>query len=414
MMGNTNDGSRARVSRAGRHQRIDMASRIDPTSLDLESRRPHAGPRRSEPVAMNDGARSIDLSMLRSVVPGGFANVLVLGLASIVLALTSHNRADASDLRRWVVLVWLGAALQLATLLVRRAMLLHSPDRWERVYGWIAFATSAAWAMALLIEPVNGDPLTFRLILACFLILLSAVIAACFAGSPRIGRRALAGLWMGTLIIAVDRGAPELVAIAAFVWPSSVILLALATRIVRQSAVEHQRSRDLARELATAAVTDDLTGLLNRRATLQRLQQTMDTGHGITLLFIDVDGFGQMNERYGHATGDTVLINVAEQLRSVARADDIVGRVGGDEFIVGLTNAADQHLGDLIAERVAGEISRCHGSIHELAVTGSVGTAKSIDGATAEDLLGCADAALRRAKAQGGNSAVQFLEAHLD
>jgi diguanylate cyclase (GGDEF)-like protein len=88
--------------------------------------------------------------------------------------------------------------------------------------------------------------------------------------------------------------------------------------------------------------------------------------------------------------------------------------LGGDEFVVVLTEPADQHLADVIASRFAGEIARSHGVIQELAITASVGAAQSIDGLTAEEILGCADTAMYRAKSQGGNSAVHYLETHPD
>ena len=356
----------------------------------------------------------VRLSMLRSVVPFGFINVIGLAIAPVVLALVADDRVAPGDLRRWVAAVWIGGLLQLGMLLSRRKALERSPQRWERLFGWVAAFVGATWGVALAIDVIDGRVLEFQLIVMCFLLMNSAAAAVAFAGSPHIGRRFLGGLWLSASVIAAKQGAAEVIGLATLVWPMALTMLAFATRLLRLSAVEHHRSRELSRDLAIQASTDGLTGLLNRRATLQRIQQTMDAGHGVTALFVDLDGFKRINDRHGHATGDTVLINVAERLVEVARADDIVGRLGGDEFIVVLTEPADQHLADLIASRYAGEIARCHGAIHELAVTASVGAARSVDGATAEDLLGCADAAMYRAKAQGGNTAVHFLEPHFD
>lgn len=352
--------------------------------------------------------------MLRSIVPFGFVNVVVLVLAPLMFAAVAHDRTSASDLRLWTAGVWLGALLQLGVLLTRHVMIERSPNMWERTYGFVEVYIGASWGSTLAINATEGDPLTYHMIAMCFLLMCTAAGVVAFAGSPHIGRRFLAGLWITTLITAANAAAIEAIGMALLIWPTAMAYLAFATRLLQRSTVEHHRARELARDLAIQASTDHLTGLLNRRATLQRVQQKMESGHGVTALFIDLDGFKEINDRYGHATGDNVLINVAEKLTSVTRADDIVGRLGGDEFIVILTEAADQHLADVIAQRVAGEIARCHGAIHELAITASVGAARSIDGVTAEDLLGCADAAMYRAKAQGGNTAVHFLESHLD
>lgn len=352
--------------------------------------------------------------MLRSVVPFGFANVIALAIAPAILVFVADDRLDPTGLRRWVAAVWLGGLLQLLTLMARRSMTQTDTRRWEELYSWVMAYVGSSWGTALAIGVVRGEPLTVQLIVSCFVLTATAITVMSFAGSPVIGKKMLAGLWLSVMITGLAEGAAWTVGLAVFVWPTALCGLALGTRLLRRSAIEHDRSRELARDLAIQASTDGLTGVLNRRATLQRVQQIMDGGHGVTALFIDLDGFRQMNDRYGHAAGDTVLINVAEKLLEVAREDDVVGRLGGDEFIVVLTEEADQHLADLIAGRFAGEIARSHGAIHELAITASVGAARSIDGVTAEDLLGCADAAMYRAKAQGGNTAVHFLEAHLD
>lgn len=352
--------------------------------------------------------------MLRSIVPFGFVNVAALAAAPVMMAAVAHDRVASSDLRVWVAAVWFGALIQLALLLARRSLLERSPHRWERIYGWIETYIGASWGAAIAIQSIEGDPLTYHLVVLCFLLMCTAAGVVAFAGSPHIGRRFLAGLWLSTIIIAASRGLTEVIGLAALIWPTALAYLAFANRLLRQSSIEHHRSKELSRDLAIQASTDGLTGLLNRRATLQRVQQSIDAGNSVTALFIDLDQFKQINDRYGHAAGDTVLLNVADRLRLVARADDIVGRLGGDEFIVVLTEPADQHLADLIAVRFAGEIARCHGVVHEFAITASLGAATSVDGVTAEDLLGCADTAMYRAKAQGGNAAVHFLEPHHD
>ncbi len=353
-------------------------------------------------------------TMLRSVVPFGFVNVAALVVAPVMLAAVAHGRVDLRSVQIWVAAVWLGAVLQFVLLLARRPMMARSLDTWEGAYGWLEVYIGASWGAAIAIDVTDGDPLTYHLIVVCFLMMCTAAGVVAFAGSPHIGRRFLGGLWLSVVLIASATRLIEVIGIALLIWSMSVAYLAFATRLLRQSTTEQHRSKELSRDLAIQASTDELTGLLNRRATLQRIQQAMDAGHGVSALFIDLDGFKAINDQYGHATGDTVLLNVAEQLQRVARSGDIVGRLGGDEFVVVLTEPADQHLADLIANRFAGEVARSHGTIHELAITASVGAARSIDGVTAEDLLGCADTAMYRAKSQGGNSAVHYLQSHLD
>jgi diguanylate cyclase (GGDEF)-like protein len=107
--------------------------------------------------------------------------------------------------------------------------------------------------------------------------------------------------------------------------------------------------RDLARmaeqELAAVqlATMDELTALSNRRGFEALAQQALNLCHRVgrpaALLFFDLDGFKQINDKYGHAEGDKALIRFAESLRSAFRDSDVIGRLGGDEFVAVLTDS---------------------------------------------------------------------------
>lgn len=94
----------------------------------------------------------------------------------------------------------------------------------------------------------------------------------------------------------------------------------------------------LRRELTVRANVDALTGCLNRSATLELLELALDeaatNGDGLAVIFVDLDEFKSVNDDYGHATGDAVLVAASRRMRSGLRADDHVGRLGGDEFLV--------------------------------------------------------------------------------
>jgi diguanylate cyclase (GGDEF)-like protein/PAS domain S-box-containing protein len=102
--------------------------------------------------------------------------------------------------------------------------------------------------------------------------------------------------------------------------------------------VDLSRRRALERELRAAAVEDPLTGLANRRALLERLADARDRqrrdGRDIGLLYLDLDGFKTVNDTYGHAVGDRLLVETGHWLRAETRAVDTVCRIGGDEFAV--------------------------------------------------------------------------------
>lgn len=97
--------------------------------------------------------------------------------------------------------------------------------------------------------------------------------------------------------------------------------------------------------LRRRATTDALTGLLNRESTIEQIKDCIE-GYGAggthALLFIDLDCFKQVNDRMGHPVGDVVLKDTARKIRDVFRRDDIVGRVGGDEFLVLLKNVESE------------------------------------------------------------------------
>lgn len=158
------------------------------------------------------------------------------------------------------------------------------------------------------------------------------------------------------------------------------------------------------------ANTDPLTGCVNRRAMLDRLERELDRArryvHSLTVLMIDLDWFKKINDTRGHLVGDTVLRQLGELLRREARSVDIVARYGGEEFTIILPDT-DLEGGIVFAERVRERASQHDYSETDdpLHVTVSVGVAtfENGDDMTAERMIAQADAALYRAKEAGRN-----------
>ncbi|MCW2608456.1 MAG: hypothetical protein JWO60_3149, partial [Frankiales bacterium] len=162
--------------------------------------------------------------------------------------------------------------------------------------------------------------------------------------------------------------------------------------------------------LARRATHDDLTGLANRSHLLDRLEgslvQAGTAGRAVAVLFVDLDGFKSVNDSLGHAGGDSVLVQVAERLRTTLRTGDLLCRSGGDEFVAVLADL-DPLDARRIAARAAADITTVLRRPYVVAgeparLGGSVGTALfPDDGTTADRLLAHADGDMYRAKRAG-------------
>ncbi len=166
----------------------------------------------------------------------------------------------------------------------------------------------------------------------------------------------------------------------------------------------------LIRRLDAQASTDELTGLLNRRAVMQAGQQLLrrqgEMRGGIGILMMDLDNLKTINDTFGHQTGDKVLHWLGHWLLNALREEDVIGRYGGDEFVVLLPDA-DTATALQVAERLCTQIAASQPLQEEPAVRVSVSLgvyATVADGSLSMDgLLRAADQALYRAKYSGKN-----------
>jgi len=176
-------------------------------------------------------------------------------------------------------------------------------------------------------------------------------------------------------------------------------------------------------QLARLASRDPLTGLANRTALLEyledwRLQQTLRRSltheHGVppgtlACLLVDLDNFKYVNDSLGHEVGDRLLNAAADRLRQVARSSDVTARLGGDEFVVVLADLDSSRTAVAVAERIV-EAFRMPFLItgNELFLTASVGVAFADGSAAASDLLRDADTAMYSAKESGRDQFIVF------
>lgn len=190
-----------------------------------------------------------------------------------------------------------------------------------------------------------------------------------------------------------------LVAIVCGISPL-LLVLTLPPVVLLQRSLLHA-------QLKAAARTDAKTGLLNatawQREADTEIVRARRTGETLALLIVDIDHFKRVNDNHGHLIGDQVLAGVATAVRSQLRDYDVVGRFGGEEFVV-LLPRADVAEARRVAERLRGRVGRMAIPVEEalITVTISVGVAiLSVHGDDLIELLAAADLALYRAKELG-------------
>jgi diguanylate cyclase (GGDEF)-like protein len=234
-----------------------------------------------------------------------------------------------------------------------------------------------------------------------------------------LARRQLAGGWLveltGTADRAISADAQGLVVLGL-----GLLLTTLLFLIYRVLSRSRQRAWGMvdekSDELAYRALHDPLTDLPNRTLVLDRAEQILARARRldrpVTALFMDIDGFKQVNDRYGHQGGDEVLRQVGARLRAVLRESDTVGRLSGDEFVMLVDSVGPDAVGpELVAERILSvlrqPIEMPHAPRSAASVTASIGIATGLP-ASAEELLQDADLAMYEAKAAGKDGYVVF------
>ncbi|GAB1691415.1 putative bifunctional diguanylate cyclase/phosphodiesterase [Krasilnikovia sp. M28-CT-15] len=178
---------------------------------------------------------------------------------------------------------------------------------------------------------------------------------------------------------------------------SAGILFLLVVLRMSGFVAEVQRQSD---QLEDLAMRDDLTGLANRRRFEEALRAEFATGSPQVVLF-DLDGFKDVNDRFGHAVGDELLTIVAGRITAALRPDAMVARMGGDEFAVLIPNASDR-AGNAVVRRLAATFhAPVHAGQHDLLVGASIGIAGAEGAEAPMEVLRRADVAMYEAKGAG-------------
>lgn len=314
-----------------------------------------------------------------------------------------------------------------SALLVTAGGLWRSPRRVYRLFGGYyidaaAFAASASLLVVSAARPAHFGTLQLAAVVFGIGLLL-------FAPTSLVRRSFLAATFWGGFVSVAAWRSPEvgvdpllLAANLAMVLMCTIVCSAHLDHTARNAfwhlttseqlndrlAAEIAASEALRAVLARRADEDDLTGLFNRRAffdAAEVLGSQLDVGSAPAVtMVIDADSFKAVNDTYGHATGDVVLRDLADSLRSCLRDRDVLGRLGGEEFCAFLPDTRiEQAL--VVADRLREATLRrsATGGPDRIPVSISIGLAERRPGEPLEDVLHRADRAMYEAKRAGGD-----------
>ncbi len=366
--------------------------------------------------------------------------VILVGIMTVVLFAVQRANREIPGLRAWAQSYLLGFLLCL-NLLTRP----HSPEGLSLVITQVLIFTSAwlnlaaarayagrrpwpqsylAWALVIVIglssyltwqQPEPTLRLALGLGAGGTLMLLSA-LAMLTAEIRRQQERYLFTLACGghgllmlatslTLLLGkADLADPErLGAVAQFVLVESIVVLVMRAFGVLMLANAH-----ITAELRHFAERDPLTSVFNRRSFMMLLdkavKQMQRMNSPLSLLVIDLDHFKRINDSWGHSSGDQALRHFVQLANEHLRSDHVIGRVGGEEFVIFLPSTA-LDAAATVAERLRAlvEAQPVAGAKGPIALTVSIGVTLLAPGESQEDALQRADEAMYRAKAKGRN-----------
>jgi diguanylate cyclase (GGDEF)-like protein len=351
------------------------------------------------PGPLRDQLSIIQFDRLRQRIP-----ILYIVLAMISLGAGLAAQGDFPFILKFAAPGLMLAASALRSIIwVRRRGLVVDGARARRYLRRVNMLTiflmgaSSIWAASSFLVTAESS----RALVIIFIFLASSACASSLASLPSAAILSLIVGLAPTALVMFLSGDLRLIALAANVIAVSIF----QSRLIVSQFGEMVRNLVLQTELEAQANTDALTGLHNRRAFARMLDDRVACcGSGeFAIAMLDLDGFKPVNDRFGHAAGDGVLVMLANRLRSACGPRDHVARIGGDEFAI----IFGESRGGIVIEERIGAIGQVLAEPyqiegHQVFVSASIGTARFPTVAnTAAGLLDAADAALYIIKSGG-------------
>ncbi len=341
-----------------------------------------------------------------------------LAIGAINGAVTSMAVAFLSGQRIFFILC---AVLSLVAVF-RVALAMHLPEgetsqntrRLEILYELGAFSYSFILGLITALTLVRQLDAALEVLMVANALCYGVGICARNAGRPAIALGQLVLVSLPVFVACLMIGGVAMLLLAATIallMPAMAAITLNLFKVLRESIASAERSQELAERMQLLARSDVVTGLANRAGLNYALAETLE-GLGdrqLGLFWLDLDRFKEVNDLFGHRTGDRVLAEIAQRLRAILPPSAVIARFGGDEFVLA-TEIENRLACEKLATRILGEITRpLRIDGERLEMQSSIGIAtRPEDGTSAETLMQSADLALYHAKTNGKNQVCFF------
>lgn len=403
------------------------------TALDMASRVSASQPRRAAArwllaggVAMGAGIWSmhfVGMLAFRLPIPLGYdlwltVESLLVAVAASIFALWLVSRPTLPHLRLALGALLMGLGIAWMHYVGMSALKMNPDIDYDRLWFVlsIVIAVGASWSalyIAFRLRTVE-HALPPRLIAAAVMGLAivgmhyTGMAAARFPANSVCTAATTGGVpteWLAACVVLLTVGVMGVVlTISLFEQRMQARLLHLRNSMLSASL------DDARKELFHASQHDSLTRLPNRQLSHERIEQLLQGSQPFVLMSIDLDGFRHINGAFGSQTGDAALVDIGERLRQLLPADDLVGRLGGDQFVIATQLRHAEEL-DSLADRIMMAVNSVRVGGRELRITASLGIVEHPQvGKTAAQLIAMAETAMAYARQSGRNTHAVFAD----